>query len=197
MQKGGKYMKKKRNFTMVIGLAALIGLAIMGMALAQSGKKIDCDVGWVTLDKKTLTLVRDGKHVMDVELDPAVVVKIMEEQKPAASGKEGKKSGKKDKEAKKEEAAKEGKDEPVKEAKKEGKKSKEGKKDGQTEQAAEGGKEAAAPGVTTVCYTIRPATVNDILSGWKASVTYEEQGKKKMAREIVLMPVVFGGGDDE
>ncbi len=164
-------MKGKRIWMAVVGLVAFISLAVMGISLAEEGKKIDGDVGWVTLDKKGLTLVREGKHLMDVELGPEVVIKVMEEKKDEQQGGKGgkKKAGKKDEV--KEEKAKE-----VKEEKAEAK---------------------AGPVVTTICYTIRPGTVNEILSGWKASVTYVEQGKKKVAKEIMLTPVVFGGDDDE
>ncbi len=165
-------MNERRIWIAVLALVAFISLTVIGISLAQEGKKIDGDVGWVTLDKKALTLVREGKHLMDVELGPEVVIKIMEEKKDEkqAGKKEGKKkAGKKDEG--KEEAAKE-----VKEEKAEAK---------------------AGPVVTTICYTIRPGTVNDILSGWKAAVTYVEQGKKKIAKEIILTPVVFGGDDEE
>lgn len=152
-------------------IAALIlfaGLTIIVAALAQELKKIDGDVGWVTLDKKAMTLVREGKHLADIELTQDTVFKIMEEQKAGAAG--GKKKAKG-------EAAEE-KKEVVKEEK-------------------EGGKKEGQPSVTTICYTIKPASVNDILSGWKANVTYAEQGKKKIAKEVVLTPVVFSSDEED
>lgn len=144
----------------------VMSMAVTVAALAQEVKKIDGDVGWVTLDKKAMTLVREGKHLADLELVSETVFKILEEQKADA--------GKSDGGKKKDKGDPEAKAEPAPEVKKD-----------------------AAPGVTTICYTIKPGSVNDVLSGWKASVSYVEQGKKKVAKEILLTPVTFGGDEEE
>ena len=144
----------------------VMSLAVTVTALAQEVKKIDGDVGWVTLDKKAMTLVREGKHLADLALVSETVFKILEEQKADA--------GKSDDGKKKDKADPGAKEEPAPEVKKDG-----------------------GSGVATICYTIKPGSVNDVLSGWKASVSYVEQGKKKVAKEILLTPVAFGGDEEE
>lgn len=45
-------------------------------AVAVKTEKLEGDVGWVTMDKKTLVVVKEGKHLADIEIPEKVEVRV-------------------------------------------------------------------------------------------------------------------------
>ena len=154
-------MKAKLLFVWVLSLVIVIVFALGGVALAQEKKKksegteqkteasqeeksaaagekkkksaedpnlkkIAGDIGWLTMDKKTLVLVKDGKHIADIEIPQGVEVKVVE-----------------------------------------------------------------------IKVSQKPGELADAKSGNKVEISYVEEGGKKLAKTLVVTPVVWGGEDEE
>ena len=60
---------------LILTLVTFLFVTTNGTVFAQE-KEIDGFVGWVTLDRKTLVLVKDGVYLGDFELDPNVTVDL-------------------------------------------------------------------------------------------------------------------------
>ncbi len=95
-------------------------------AVAEKREKLDGDVGWLTMDKKTLVVVKEGKHVADIELPGNVEVKLGE-----------------------------------------------------------------------IKIEEKPGKMSDVLSGYKVTVQYVVEDGKKIARSLLIIPVQWGGEDEE
>ncbi len=92
----------------------------------EKREKLEGDVGWVSLDKKTLAVVKEGKHVADIELPEKIEVKLGE-----------------------------------------------------------------------IKIVEKPGQMSDILSGHKVTVQYVEKDGKKIARSLLIIPVNWGGDEEE
>ncbi len=95
-------------------------------AVAVKTEKLEGDVGWITMDKKTLVVVKEGKHVADIELPEKVTVKLGE-----------------------------------------------------------------------VKIEEKPGQMTDVLSGHKVIVQYVEKDGKKVAHSLLIIPVQWGGDEEE
>lgn len=95
-------------------------------AVAEKREKLEGDVGWITMDKKTLVVVKEGKHIADIELPEKVDVKLGE-----------------------------------------------------------------------IKIEEKPGQMTDVLSGHKVTVQYVEQDGKKIARSLLIIPVNWGGDEEE
>lgn len=95
-------------------------------AVAEKREKLEGDVGWITMDKKTLVVVKEGKHVADIELPEKLEVKLGE-----------------------------------------------------------------------IKIEEKPGQMTDVLSGHKVIVQYVEKDGKKIARTLLIIPVSWGGEDEE
>ena len=84
------------------------------------------DVGWITMDKKRLVVVKEGKYVADIELPGDVELKLGE-----------------------------------------------------------------------IKVVEKPGKITDILSGHKVTVQYVEKDGKKIARSLLIIPVIWESGDEE
>ncbi len=93
---------------------------------AEKREKLQGDVGWITLDKKTLVVVKEGKHVADIELPEKLQVKLGE-----------------------------------------------------------------------MKIEEKPGQMTDVLSGHKVTVEYVEKDGKKTARSLLVIPVSWGGDEED